>query len=258
MLLNMFFRNPVPYNVLEGVIPLIRAVLLVLAASTLGGATVPANAGAISIDRWGLETLVFDSVERLADGSYDVEMPFQTQHHVVNGVSEAVSFFDFSMSPDTASFLIQASHTAFDGNGGTRSFSGGNIHVTPSVDLLLTATGTYAYDMPGWDMDVHYALVVSDSAFQERFVQSFGDSTFKGPTSGIFSLSGTDILPAGETSIIRYIMYIDGFGSSGLLASGSGEIHFTLAVVPEPSTIALLAFGLACLRKPNRRLRLEA
>ncbi|MBE7506203.1 MAG: PEP-CTERM sorting domain-containing protein [Planctomycetia bacterium] len=182
--------------------------------------------------------------------------PFQSSHQVVRSPSQATSYYDFSWTPDTASFLVAASHVAFDGNGGTRSASTGNIYLTPSVDLLLTATGTYAYDLPGWDMDVRYAFVAYDGSFGSRFSQSLGDFTFKGPTSGNFTISKSGILPAGEVSILNYTIYVDGFDSTGLLATGSGDILFTLQPVPEPSTIVLvIATTLLSRRRSRIRIR---
>lgn len=213
-----------------------------------------AHATAFDISAWSLETLVQDSADgRATDVNYVVENPLHVQLLAVVGSSHAASYFDFSWTPDTASFFITASHVAFDGNGGTRSLSSGNIYITPAVDLLLTATGTYAYDLPGWDMDVHYAFAAFDGNFRERFNQSLGDFTFKGPTSGSFAISKSGILPAGEVSVIHYIMYVDGFDSTSLLATGAGNMQFTLQPVPEPMTLTMLALGTVSLSRRVRR-----
>lgn len=234
-----------------------RLLPVLLALSSI---TMPAKAvaGSFDVPAWSLATGVGDSSTGLSDNSEVVQNPFQDEHHVLLGPSQAHSYFDFSWTPDTASFLIAASHAAFDGNGGTRSVSAGNIYITPNVDLLLTATGTYDYDMPGWDMRVGYGLVIYDGEFRERFVEGHTDDTFiDGPTTAGFSLDAQFVLPAGETSILSYIILIDAFDSTGLLATGSGDIHITLAPVPEPSTLMTLAIVATLLPRPMRRPRLR-
>jgi hypothetical protein len=217
----------------------------------------PASAALFSINAWGMESTVLNLPNLASDYSDLVQNPFVGEHHALLGPSGAHSYFDFSWTPDTASFLIAASHVAFDGNGGTRSLSSGNIYITPTVDMLLTATGTYAYDLPGWDMQVAYGLVVFDGQFHERFVQTYGDDTFiDGPTNASFTLDTQFVLPAGETSVLSYRFRLDAFDSTSLLATGSGDIQFTLQPIPEPSTVVLV-FSTTLLSRRRSRIRVR-
>lgn len=209
-----------------------------------------ALANSFTLDDWALSTGIIDTRNHFSSSFTPQPSPYMSEQHITVSPSEAHSYFDFSWTPDTASFLVAASHVALDGNGGTRSASTGNIYITPSVDLLLTATGTYAYDLPGWDMQVAYGLVVFDDQFQERFVRTFGDDTFiDGPTAASFTLNTQFVLPAQEISILSYRFRLDAFDSTGLLATGSGNMQFTLQPVPEPHTLAFLAIGAAALRR---------
>lgn len=149
------------------------------------------------------------------------------------------------MSADTTSFLIEGSHVASDANR-TRSLSAGNIFITPAVDLLLTATGRYDWDLPTDAMAVTYGLLVEDAVTHENFFERGGSQTtfLNGPAAGTYLIDGRAVLPAGREYWFSYRFILDAFeGNSGLLATGEGFIQWTLAPVPEPATLALLALG---------------
>ncbi|WP_407951090.1 hypothetical protein, partial [Parvibaculum sp.] len=209
--------------------------------------------GSFTVDRWDLATRIHDSNDTVQDGSVTVSNPFSQQYDVALGASQAHSYFDFSWTPDTASFLITASHIAFDGNGGTRSISSGNIYLTPSVDLFLTATGTYDYDLPAWAMQVAHGLDIFVDSSHPYSWGDFENTFLQGPISGAFHLSEQGILPAGSSVTISYAMHVDGFGNSGLLAEGHGNILITLQPVPEPMTLTMLALGAVSLSRRVRR-----
>lgn len=213
-----------------------------------------AHATAFDISAWSLETLVQDSADgRATDVNYVVENPLHDQLLAVVGSSHAASYFDFTWTPDTASFLIAASHVAFDGNGGTRSISTGNIYLTPHVDVLITATGTYDYDLPAWAMQVAHGLDIYADSTHLYSWGNFQNTFLQGPITGTFQLSRQGILPAGSSVTILYAMYVDAFGNSGLFAEGHGSILITLQPVPEPMTLTTLALGAVSLSRRVRR-----
>mgnify|MGYP001321344459 CR=1 FL=1 len=213
-----------------------------------------ALASSFTLDDWALSTGIIDTRNHFSTSFTPQPSPYLNEQHITVSPSEAHSYFDFSWTPDTASFFITASHVAFDGNGGTRSLSSGNIYITPAVDLLLTATGTYAYDLPGSTMQVNYSLGAWNTIGSNGFFQTHVDDTIlDGPTSGIFALSLQGIIPAGQPTMIRYNFMLDAFSSTGLLATGAGNMQFTLQPVPEPMTITMLALGAVSLSRRVRR-----
>lgn len=212
------------------------------------------SAAATEVSSWSLATGIGDRFNGVGAQSDMVQNPFVDEHHVTLGASQAASYFDFSWTPDTASFLIAASNVAFDGNGGTRSISTGNIYLTPHVDILITATGTYDYDLPAWAMQVAHGLDIYADSTHLYSWGNFQNTFLQGPITGTFQLSRQGILPAGSSVTILYAMYVDAFGNSGLFAEGHGSILITLQPVPEPQMVALFALA-ACLmrRKASRR-----
>ncbi|RIK55687.1 MAG: hypothetical protein DCC63_18790, partial [Nitrospira sp.] len=182
-----------------------------------------------TIDAWSLETGIIEDQNYFV-GSYSPEpLPYSDTQLVSIGLS--------------TSFLIEGSHVASDANR-TRSLSAGNIFITPAVDLLLSATGRYDWDLTTDAMAVTYALLVDDPMTQEYFfAQGDSHTTFlDGPAAGTYLIDGQAVLPAGREIRISYFFILDAFeGNSGLLATGEGFIQWTLAPVPEPATLALLA-----------------
>lgn len=228
-----------------------RSVFIVLAV--IAYAQAGAQANSFEITSWSLGAGIVDSTGGVSAGSETVENPFDAQDWVQRGASSARTDYDFAWHASFGQFLVEASHVAFDGNGGTRSASVGSIHITPSVDLLLTATGSYDYDLPGSAMQVSHGIDVYDDNTQIAAWGAFDHTFLNGPTSDTFNWSNQTVLPAGHQIQILYGTYLDAFGSSGFLASGEGFIHFTLQPVPEPSTLLPLALGALMLRR--RRLR---
>lgn len=211
-----------------------------------------ARADSFEISSWFVESAIINLPDIVGDVSEVVQNPFVDEHHVALGPSQAHSYFDFSWTPDTASFLITASNVAFDGNGGTRSISSGAIYLTPHVDLLLTATGTYDYALPAWAMQVAHGLDIYADSTHLYSWGNFEYTDLQGPISGTFQLSRQGILPAGSSVTILYAMYVDAFGNSGLLAEGAGSILITLQPVPEPGTLALFAMSAAMAGRRRR------
>lgn len=206
-----------------------------------------------TLDDWALSTGIIDTRNHFSSSFTPQPSPYISAQHVMVAPSEAHSYFDFSWTPDTASFLIAASHVAVDGNGGTRSLSSGNIYITPSVDLLLSAQGHYDWDLPAGAMAIQWGFVAWDFQSHEvYFSQGDMHTTFlHGPASGTFTINGQGVLPPNRQIVLQYNMILDTFGSTGLLATGAGEINFSL--VPEPHMLALFTVGACLLRKKSFR-----
>lgn len=209
------------------------------------------QADSFLVTSWSLGTGILDLPDVVGDVFDVVQNPFVNEHHFTLGQGQAHSYFDFSWTPDTASFLTTASNVAFDGNGGTRSISTGHIYLTPQVDLLITATGMYDYDLPAWGMQVAHGLDIDIDSAPAYSWGNFEHTFLQGPISGTFHLSEQGILPAGSSVTISYAMYVDGFGNSGLLAEGHGSILITLQPVPEPAAVSLILASFLAARRPR-------
>lgn len=216
----------------------------------------PAQADVLSVSSWSLATGVGSAGDGIGGLFEVVENPFSASQYFEYGPSAgstAYTAYNFAWSDSGGDFLIQASHRAEDYD--VRSSSNGFIRFTSIVDLLLTVEGSYTYDLPGGPMVVRVAVTAYDAlTHDELFSQGFNDNTFlEGHAEGSVPLQGQALLPANREISFNYTMHIDTLGSTGLIGSGDGFVHFTLQPIPEPSALALLLLtALAVRRRPRQ------
>ncbi len=225
--------------------------------------TVSVHADAFTIDAWTLGTVVenFESGESDLEGTTLVQNPFQDTHFVSIGLSTAQTDFDFSWTDTSGTFLIDAAHQAEDNSGFTlESRSSGFIFFETTTDLLFTIQSTYDYDLPASLMAIDIGLSIRDSTSGETFfADSESASTFSNPppASGSLFIEGDGILPGGRSMVFSYFMELETHGTTGTIATGSGNVSFQLTQVPEAHSAFLLLIPaiFALHRRPRGRLR---
>lgn len=231
-----------------------RCILLLLFAVALFGVQ-PSMADSFTVEEWHLATGVEGAPGSDWRFSTMVQNPFQASHFATSGNSTASSVFDFAWAAQFGSFLIEGTHQAEDI--GADATSSGLIYFDAAVDLVFTIDLSYTYNLPGGAMRAGFTAAVLDADTQEAFfgVSEHGDTWSGGPVSDTLTAQGSGILPAGRSYAIQYKLELDTYSSSGILGTAFGYVDFTLAPVPEPSTLALLA--MFTLTVPRRRHRLS-
>lgn len=211
---------------------------------------------------WNLETLVnqFGDGGGLDFASFqNVETPFVDSHMAM--VNASTGFTEYLISWDndlhTASFDIAFDH--FLSGGRVNIDTTGDIIMTTSVDLIISATGSLEYaHVPGDEVRVGIGIGVSllpDGGGGFNVADFGGNGNFE-PAAGTLMFSGGAILPA-DTYLIRYGATIDTLIENNPQgpATSFGSIHFNLVPVPESATLTLLAWAALALHAARRRRR---
>ncbi len=210
----------------------------------------PKLCASLVVSEWLLETGVFSPSSNEGVGFFVVENPFQSSHSISlpSGLTTSTTSYDFVWSEPEGigTFLIDGIHQAEDSTGVfLESWSEGRIFFTPSVDLIFSFEGQYTYDLPVSLMAADLLLSVAQvEPFEFIAADSDSASTLSGGSdAGTLSVQGQGILSAGTEYRFRYRMDLQTFGTSGALATGSGDVSFHLEPVPEPSTLSMLALA---------------
>lgn len=203
----------------------------------------PANA--IDVQDWNLST----RVENSANGQDDFEgsvvplpSPFQEVHEVAITGAFASTAFDFFWGATGAQVNSTVEHAAAGNPILLRARSTGSIYITSQNDLLLTIDANYNYALGPGDRESLMIIAVSQG-FDSVFFTSLHAFPIAGdPPVGSFNVNESFYLPAGFTYHLHYNFRLDSSGGSPEVFSfADGHANFSLVVVPDASTGALLA-----------------
>jgi len=223
-------------------------------------AMAPAQASLIPID-WDLSTTVRTTQDIQFAFFETPSGSFFDSHVATLDGSVSSATYAISILASIADYQIQVHHSCVNQNNNyPRCSSQGRIILTPSVDTLLTSDMTYAYFMPTDPMDVQMTLTaIAANPTTPLLGQGRQDHTdLTGPHAGSFEIHANTILPANRMVAIQYQVFISFSNGSanGLTGTGDGTIHFTMTELPEPGSLALLAFAaLPLLRRRRPAIR---
>ena len=209
---------------------------------------------------WNLETVVsqFGDGGGLDFASFQVvETPFAESHMAMVNASTAFTEYLISWDNDlhTASFDITFDH--FLSGGRVNDDTTGDIIMTTSVDLIISATGSLEYaHVPGDEVRVGTGMTLSvwpDGGGVFSVGESGGNGNFQ-PAAGTLMFSDSAVLPA-DTYLISYGTRIDTIFEDNPQGSATsfGSFHFDLVPVPEPATLFLVTVPMACFARRRRR-----
>lgn len=187
-----------------------------------------------------------------------VQPDFVNSHGVAQSAATVATQYIIHILQNTADYTIAAQHHC-DNTAGIqpRCISTGRIQLTTMTDVLVSASGSYSYQLPSVPMSAGLSFSASDyttSTPQLLFLDSGVDDTFlSGPHNGTRTISISGVVPAGRVVRFTYTMAISFHsGAAQVPANGSGSIHFTMSAVPEPAALVPM---LACALVMRRRRR---
>lgn len=208
--------------------------------------------GDITVNSWFLESGVFTSSSQAFGWSDTVQNPYEETLIGTLGGSFARTTHSFAWNGDLAHFDIVADHHAEQFQGHT--LTDGRIHLTPSVDSIITGVATWEYAWPSSALgDVGIGFNVYDLLTFDEIVAvgDHGGNFDLGPSQGSLNAQGSALLLAGRQYELFYGTRTT-YYSTTPTGSGSGEIHLSITPVPEPAALALI---LPALLLPRRRAR---
>lgn len=214
----------------------------------------------INITSWFLASQVSGSKGNDTQASVAVQNPFHETIVAQVGDSFVSTNFDVSWVLDLATFdMVSVQHAEeFVG----RVLSGGNLTLTPMANSVLSLSAQYEY---AWHSSVFagagMSFAVVDWTKQEEIFDEdrTGSNTPLGDPFGTLTLPDATVnLLAGHEYKIFFSALIDYFseGPPGEPGISSANISFSIAPVPEPSTLmlfGLIAPALLCTRRVRRR-----
>jgi len=227
----------------------------------------PATAAPIGIvESWDLfsavQNLTLDS-SQVFDRATVVQSPFSANQHAQIGSSFANTYLNVTIDDQNLVLVIQPEH--FCEKTATvrpRCLTTGILFLTPTVDVMLTASGSYTYHLGGDPVGFSGGISGSDytnGTFQFLlFSDSQSVNSFQHPSNATLNFSTGGLLLAGRRYRIEYQFISSAYGMSppiGSVVSGQGGIVITAHPVPEPAAIGSLALaGIALVRKrrPDR------
>ncbi len=227
----------------------------VAAAALLAMAQVAA--GEVTVTTGGLDV----NVMNLASGAgsnhvlWQMENPWSASHSTSLGISFAAASYDFAWSAAGGSFHIAGSNAAAGNPVLLFSSASGGIVIEPTSPYLLNLEGLYNYQLASGDREARLNIRVRDVtlglslySLTSSAVPITGD-----PASGTFHQMEELTLTPGHQFSLSYFMRLDSYsGSPNVVSTGSGFVQFTLAAIPEPASVALLALGLPWLLRRRR------
>jgi len=190
---------------------------------------------------------------------FDVQTPLALTLSAEIPTALAISDYEFAWSGSEGSFNSSAVHVATDVQAsGAYATSGGQLHISATQDMLVSATGFYNYALPPDEFfsrleanitrQIPYELFWGDDPTADSFGGNFVSGTLHvdTPPGGVF-------LPAGDTYVLSYTMLLFTLGGgTNAIGAGNGGIHWTLQVVPECTTVPLLLPALAFVTRRKR------
>ncbi len=219
----------------------------------------PAAASEFTVTQWTLGVLA--DPPGYDDGFSvftTVANPFSDSHTAFVNETIASSSYDFAWDGTFGRFLIGCENQSEDLGDWGWSKSAGTIFLSTTVDLLITIHGEYTYNLPGRYMDADMKLAVYSTDPPVSYFDDYqtADTAWHPVASGTFLSDGQTTLPAGGTYRLKYRLEVDCAGyQPGQIATGSGNVSFTIQAVPEPGTLSLALLGSMMLLRRRRQQR---
>ncbi len=219
-----------------------------------------ASAAEVDVLQWNLSTSVVDSTPSIpqidVQRSQTPQNPFfVTQATSLGPTAVANGYYDVSWLNDSGSFHLEADQ--FLHGPGRSAFSGGQVFLTTTIDLVFNASGGMTFtSTSGDEADFSYGLQIRPTGPGSPAI--FADGGFGGdfhletPPSGSLAFNSGDILlVAGRTYQANINILSHTYTSPDQdPISVIGEIDFSWRPAPEPTTALLLAFaGVAVFRR---------
>ncbi len=206
---------------------------------------------AIEVIDWNLTSSVGQSPGGSAgDGSNTPQNPYLETELAAFGISSASTIRNYAWSDSEAQFLATANLAAAGSGGGTAMVSANStagIFVYASTDLLLETDVSFSYDLAPGDLEARLIVSVyklNPGPPHVPLVRSehIALPIVGHPPTGTFDVQHAMLLPSNESYYFSYVMMLWSYsGSPEVLSLGSGHANFSLVVVPDPATGALLA-----------------
>jgi hypothetical protein len=216
-----------------------------------------ATQATIVVNEWLLGTGLSDpGNSQYPSASFsNVQNPFQNSHSVALGSSYATTRYDYAWTGDSAHFDAYPLHHLEQLDGDTGSSA--RIHLTPTVDSILTLEGTWNYGWPSATLgEADIVVDAFDLETEEEIAWSYasGGNLFFGSPSGTLTVQDSALLLAGRKYEIYYLarVYHSNPTPPGTYGEASGEIQFSIVPIPEPAALSLI---LPALLLPRRRKR---
>ena len=208
----------------------------------------------IDVSSWVVYAYVYNGANGQDSivGFNQVMNPFQATHTAMLGISYATGTYDFAWAVGGGSFRIDSSNGAAGNPVHLFSSSSGLVVMNTTSAYRLDVDALYAFHLLGGDREAMLSLLIGDGTTgQTLFNGTYISAPVTGdPAIGTFAIQRSFDLEPGHTYGVNYWMRVDSYsGSSSVLATGDGYVHFTLPPIPEPASAALLMLGLAWLRR---------
>lgn len=212
--------------------------------------------GGLLVSEWLLEAAVYEStaVGDPLEGVFfkTVQNPFNASHTAMRNGSYSATSYDLGWIGDSASFDITANHYVQQLEGFT--LSGGRILLTPAVDSIISAQGTWGYAWPNAaEAQIYLSLLVADAETSDEILYGadYGGNFDLGPPHGTLNAQDSGLLLAGRLYEVHYSTTIDFFTPTppGTYGEASGEVHIEINAVPEPAVLAFLLPAALALRR---------
>jgi hypothetical protein len=237
-----------------------KAFQIVCVAAIVGALGSAAMAGNISITGGSMFIRAFDRFTpgSVGESTLAASLPLDLSESVSDHGASNLTTYDFNDS----GFTITVDHTRVDyGNSHTQSHQINPILFTIEEDSPYTLSGFY--NLAGLDAVLLYGKLTDTTTSQVLFNNQqrsnntpgqhfiLGEDAGDNAASSWLSGDLTGMLTGGHTFELEYHFFIMHRGSNQS-ADADGQIH--LQIVPEPTTLSLLALGaVAILRRRRKR-----
>ena len=182
-----------------------------------------------------------------------VANPFSGSLNASHSNSLAQAAYQFNWDLATGQFNNTAHVEA---QGGPSFLAGVDnlVRITPTTDVLLSVDAEWDFHLGGGDRSSFLFVQVGQNGSPLLMNWNYGSSPiFGGPSSAVWTIHDSVILPAGGSYFFRSIFRFDSFsGSPTVLSTGTGFANFSLTTVPSPATLAPMALATLLIRKRRR------
>jgi len=215
---------------------------------------------AFDVTLWNLSTRISQHVdgESLFDREdiVDISNPLDLNSLAQLGPNAAAVEYDYAWLRHQASGSFNTSITHAIRDPHVRPVSRGEITIVPDEDIVVAVDASMSYShTPGDEYALLFGFSIRDVTANQWLYQEvrYGGNLFLLPSAGVLDIQRQDILMAGRTYRLDYVLDDDNTSDSlptGIL-DASGFLN--ISIVPEINTACLLLPAtLFLLRKPRR------